>query len=204
MLVAITLSVNAFAKQSGSKYYVDGFYNSTLQATSLRQSYTGANYSCGPTSLLFIKNYHWRKQFNFKPQFAYDPTSALQELQRMYQDLPVGYNQVTTTTQLKNYVLDEWYGWTAVKADGNDSIATNLGYLKNKLKQDYPAIIALEPSYYGNPIPGYAHIVIIYEYDTNSQEITYFDPYYGGKHTIGVSNISSAIQGNLPYLRIAP
>jgi len=199
---AALLSNNVLAKQKGSLYYVDDFYSSTLKARSLRQSYTGANYSCGPTSLLFIKNYYWRKYFSSTPNFAYDPMSALRELQKMYRSLPVGYNQVTTTNDLKRFVSKTWRWRTSVKANGSNSISTNLNNLKNRLKQDYPAIVALEPNYSGNPIPGYAHIVIIYQYDESRKRLTYFDPYYGGRHTIHVNDISRAIQGNLPYLRI--
>jgi len=63
-------------------------------------------------------------------------------------------------------------------------------------------------NYIYNPVYGSAHIVIFYKYvGGNTNRLYYFDPYYGragGLNSMKVEDIPSAIQGNLPYLRVVP
>ncbi len=165
---------------------------------------TGANYSCGPTALLFVDNYFFMDMFGQPANYGTDLLLAVRQIGKVYKDLNRSYNTITNTTQLKNVVKNKWQWGTAVKASGNSSISTNLSSMVQRLKQDYPVILALESNYYNNPIPGYAHIVVFYKYDANAKKLYYFDPYYGGTHSVHYNEISSAIQGNLPYLRIAP
>lgn len=185
-------------------YYVSGFYESTLSANNVLQRNTNANYSCGPTSLLLVKNYYWRKTFNFPAHFTVDLMSAIREIQNIYSSMGKKFNSTTSTDELNSLVKNVWQWNIAVKASGNNSIETNFQTMVSRIKEDYPVILALKPNYSGNPIPGYAHIVVFYKYDGNTNTIYYFDPYYVGTHSIPYYDISSAIQGNLPYLRIAP
>lgn len=205
MLFGISSVVFGAVDPNNNKiYYVSGFYESTQSANNVLQQNTSANYSCGSTSLLLVKNYYWMKTFGFLDHFTVDLMSAIQEIQSIYSGMGKSYNSTTSTDELNSLVKNVWQWNTAVKASGNNSIATNFQTMVSRIKEDYPVILALKPNYSGNPIPGYAHIVVFYKYNGNTNTIYYFDPYYGGTHSIPYYDISSAIQGNLPYLRIAP
>jgi hypothetical protein len=199
----LLISGAAIADTSGSTFYVKDFYKISKSAISLRQNQTGANYSCGPTSLLFVKNYYWYKNFgsnSWEGRYTHDAINSIASIYEITLKKP--YNSTTTTDQLKR-AAKKWY-WESAKASGRNSISKNLNYMKGKFKKNQPVILALEPDYDKNPLPGYAHIVVFYKYNGNTNKLYYFDPYYGGSHTIKVSEISSAIQGNLPYLRVVP
>ncbi|MDD3646515.1 MAG: C39 family peptidase [Candidatus Gracilibacteria bacterium] len=199
-----TVAFGAVDPNNNNIYYVAGFYESTQSANNVLQKNTGANYSCGPTSLLLVKNYYWMKTFGFPAHFTTDLISAIMEIENVYNGMGKSYNTTTSTDELKSLVKNVWQWNTAVKASGNNSIATNFQTMVSRIKEDYPVILALKPYYSGNPIPGYAHIVVFYKYNGDTNSIYYFDPYYGGTHVIQYNDISNAIQGNLPYLRVAP
>jgi len=208
ILAIIGLVSYSHADEDSNSIYVKDFVYSTQLVSNLRQSVTGANYSCGPTSLLYVRNYYMVKNWGVSDPKLVDAQSSLREIQKIYNNIPkTSYNNVTTTGQLKNVVKKHWRWSTSKKASGGNSIQTNLGYMKSWLKKNQPLILALEPNYAGNPIPGYAHIVVFYKYDKTSNRLYYFDPYYGGSyHSVKATNesISKVVQGNLPYLRIAP
>ena len=207
LFVLTMFSTYSYSAVNGGTYYVDGFIESTQSAQNLLQVNTGASNSCGPTSLLLIKNYYWMEMFNSPAPYTQDLMSAIREIDDVYDGLGQSYNTTTEIDDLKPFVKNTWDWRTAVKANGNNSIATNLQSMINRIGQDYPVVLALEPDYPYNPVYGYAHIVVFYKYDSNAERLYYFDPYYGyasAFQSIHKNDLASAIQGNLPYLRIAP
>jgi hypothetical protein len=154
-----------------------------------------------------VENYFWSKTSSFIPfPPAQDYFYARYSLRKIYDGISgksFNTTQGTSTDELKQYAKNA--GWAvSVKASGSSSIATNLSSMINRIGQDYPVILGLEANYPDNPIGGFAHIVVFYKYDANTEELYYFDPYYGGEHSIHKSNLANAIQGNLPYLRAKP
>jgi hypothetical protein len=200
-------STCVFSATSGNIVYVDGFESSVDKASNLLQINTGINNSCGPTSALFVKNYFYIRQFKTSPSYVVDILSAIREVKVVYTQMGKAYNTTVLTDELKTLASVKW-GWaTAVKASGSNTISDNLLTMITRLKENYPVILSLKGSYPYNPVYPYAHIVIFYKYDGNTKRLYYFDPYYGRHNTFtsfSTDDIPNAVQGNLPYLRIAP
>lgn len=206
-LFAIIYSSNALSEE----YFVNGFESSIGQAYGLPQDQTGYNYSCGPTSISYIDNFWYYKNGGHFPNQFSAVSSSRRYIQELYKDgynsssIPLNRSSGLSTDELKEMIRDNRSDWVAVKANGSNSISFNLSLAKNWIDKDYPLIIALEGNFSGNPIYGFPHIVVVYGYDKDS--IYYFDPYYG---TLGntisskTASIANAVQGNFPYLRIAP
>ena len=89
-------------------FYVSGFYESTQSASNVLQQRTGANYSCGPTSLLLVKNYYWMKTFGFPANYTVDLISAIMEIENVYSGMGKNYNTTTSTDELKSFVKNVW------------------------------------------------------------------------------------------------
>ena len=169
----------------------------------LKQANTGLNYSCGPTSLMFVMNYHQLKNQGFPAWYANDLLSAVFYVRSVYDNMGISFNTITSTDNLSTYVKSSNEPlYSSSKADGNDDINYNLNLMKGWLADDYPVILAMEPNYSGNPVQGSAHIVIVYAYDGLNNYLYFYDPYYGNVGSVKFDDLASAFQGNLPYLRV--
>jgi len=160
-------------------------------------------------SLDLVLSYH--EIYNNDTPFytRYDPFNrhlASDRIPAYYTLMGQSFNTITSTDNLKYFVIDDINGFYAIKASGSKPTLTNLSYMKASLKEDYPVIIALQKGYQDNPVD-YDHIVVVFKYDDNQKLIYYFEPYYGQVGTINASSastIESAVLGNLPYLRVYP
>jgi hypothetical protein len=198
----LVFSSSAHSAVSGSTTYVYGFEDSVRYANMLQRN-TGLNYSCGPTALLYVANYHYYRKYNSTPWYARDIISARYRLRTMYRNMNIPYNSTngTSTYDLKS-LAKRWRWRTSAIANGNNSINTNLNNMVRRLRDKQPVILALYSQY--SPVPDYDHLVVFYKYDARRQRAYYFDPYYGRTHYIHKSRLGSAVQGNLPYFVAVP
>ncbi|MCF2827120.1 MULTISPECIES: C39 family peptidase [unclassified Pseudoalteromonas] len=206
IIIAIVAFI-LFSSQSEGRI-IDGYVHSVGLTNGLIQYETGYNYSCGPTSLAFIENFWYYKSGGHYPTKVSDPQLAKEVIEKLYSDgyngvsIPLNRSSGVSTDELKQMVIDNKSGWVAVKANGNNSLSHNLSLARQWIDNGYPLIVGLKASYPSNPVGNFGHIVVIYGYDYGN--LYYHDPYYGEYGKIRIDNLSSAIQGNLPYLRVAP
>lgn len=200
----LLISSSVFSASVGTVTYVNGFYGSAIKSTALFQSITGANNSCGPTSALLVSNYYYNKIFKTPYTYTTDLILARKQLATTYSKLGLTYNSTTSTSQLKSMAINKW-GWaTGVIAPAGD-INANFLAMVSRFSEDNPVIVALNADYSRNPLKGWKHIVVLYAYDSYTDSVYAFDPYYGQVFYIPKTELSSAIQGgSLSYLRIAP
>lgn len=208
-MVFITVS---FGWQDTYNYFVTNFYSSTARAKPvLIQNVTKYNNSCGPTSLLFINNW---VAGNIPPAFISNVESAKSGLNSLYSYIGQSNNTTTTLDQLKNIDKNKWSWNSVIRMSSTNTISQNVENLINSLSNDRPALIVLKPTFSGNPVIGYSHIVIVYAYhktpgsainNRGNDDIYFFDPYYGNVSNFKVSQIGIAVElTNFAYLQVAP
>jgi hypothetical protein len=218
-------SISIAAQYGDNIYYVDDFYTSAEGVkNTLSQVATGANNSCGLTSLLFINNYYSERKVGISAPFTSNVLEAQSALSRLYSYLGQSYNTTTHFDNIKNIPKYKWQWENTRRASSSNSLDTNIELALNNLKNDIPMLIALKGTYSGNPVYqsgyDYKHIVIFYAYQrkqdpnghivtdpNNSHEndlIYYYDPYFGGNGYFKRSEISQAVDlVNFAYLKPA-
>jgi hypothetical protein len=227
-LLALLFSSSVFAGSNSSDpaqqrtFFVTGFFaNSELVKNNLAQINTGKNYSCGPTSMLFVNN-HFSLQSESKPApFTSSISSSQDALKRLYEFIGQQDNTITHIDVLRKIPAQRW-GWTKVfRRSSTNSTEQNVKSLIEDLKSDIPAIISLKAGSTSNPVGNFEHIVIVYMYqmlpdsfgrpaadpnnDRKSDRIYFYDPYYGGNGYFTRGEISSHVNlVNFSYLRVAP
>ena len=175
--------VNGFAGNNQDLvYFIDGFYTSAEDVDqTISQNNTGANNSCGPTSVMFIDNFYFYEN-GMCPLYTTTTSLAIDELEDIYTYLGLSYNTYTSLDELKNLAKYE-YGYDDTKrANSSNSTDTNVDNMIERLKDDNPVLIVLDSNYSNNPVYGYNHIVIIYAYQRRPDD-------YG--HTAGDKLYSS-------------
>jgi len=183
-------------------YFASGFLDTV--DVDMTQAYdTRLNYSCGPTSLLYVANYHYSR-LGIKPWFTRDLMSTRYLLRQIYINMNIPYNSSNgvSTGDLKSLAKNKW-GWrTAAVANGNNSYSKNFSSMLDRLKNNQPVIVALWSAH--SPVRGFNHLVVVYKYDAKYDRVYYFDPYYGGIHTKSKRAFGQAVQGELPYFVADP
>jgi hypothetical protein len=232
LMVALMLGLvsGSFARTvdnySYTRYYASNFDYSVYKvrdnlAQIKTKEITGNNfsYTCGPTSLLFVRNYFHYRRYGEMENFLQNTYDASSALQRLYSYLGKSYNTTTSLTNLKSISKYKW-NWKnviRVSAGSNVTIEDNINGIINNLKNNIPVIIALNKNYDANPKNSYSknpvgkfnHIVVVYGYvefkNGNESALFYFDPYYGGYHYMYESDSYSASMGHkFAYLKVAP
>lgn len=226
LLAGSIFSTIAYAAQNGENlYYVDNFYSSAENVKNqISQVATGANNSCGLTSLLFVNNYFSEKNAGISAPFVSNSSEAIKALSRLYNYIGQSYNTITHFDNIKTIPKNRWLWQNTKRASSNNSLETNIELALNNLKNDIPMLITLKGTYKGNPVYksgyDYKHIVILYAYQrmpdsngysatnpNNSHEndrIYYYDPYFGGNGYFKRSEISEAVDlVNFAYLKLA-
>jgi hypothetical protein len=191
--------------------------NNTKEVTNFKYSY-----ACGPTSLLFVRNYYHFLKYYEHETFLLDVGDSTDAIKRLYNYINVPYtsnlSSVTSLSDLKNIAENRWNWNNAAKSGTNYSY--NLTRIKEHLKSNRPLIIALSPNTTNdinhrarhslNPVGNNGHIVIVFAYidykDTNKDDIIfYYDPYFGEKHYIYESEFRRASMGStMAYLIVSP
>ncbi|MDD5213504.1 MAG: hypothetical protein PHG82_03695 [Candidatus Gracilibacteria bacterium] len=202
----------SFGGQDTYNYFVTNFNSSTTRAKPvLIQNITKYNNSCGPTSLLFINNW---VAGGIPPAFINDVQSAKSGLNSLYSYIGQSYNTTTTLDQLKDIAKNKWSWNWVIRMPSTNTVSQNVENLINSLNNDKPALIVLKPTFSGNPVGNYSHIVVVYAYhkypgsainNRGNDDIYFFDPYYGEIHNFKVSQIGIAVElTNFAYLQVAP
>ena len=189
--------------------------NNTKEVTNFKYSY-----ACGPTSLLFVRNYYHFLKYYEPESFLLDIEDSVNAIKRLYKYINVPYtsnsSSITSLSDLKNIAKNRWKWKYAAKSGTNYSY--NLKKIKEHLKNNRPLIIALNPKKSSNPrarhslnpVGNNGHIVIVFayiDYKKNNKEdiLFYYDPYFGEKHYIYESEFRKASMGStMAYLIVAP
>ena len=209
------------ATQGVTLSYVSGFHQTFNEVKDrMIQDNTKQNYSCGPTSLLFINNHYASQNSGICPAYTESVESVKDALGRLYAYIGQSDNTITSLDNLKNITRNRW-GWdNVVRVSANNTIKQNADNLINYLKNDKLALVVLNPDFKYNKT-GEEHIVIVYAYqkqkDSNgvsassndnnreNDRIYFYDPYYGGNGYFKRSEISSATNiSGFAYLVVAP
>lgn len=206
-----TTSLFSFGANNGiGGYWVHNLIPNVqaVQGT-LMQSVTGANYSCGPTSLLFVSNHYRRidtgqNSPNMSTVAASKSTlvDMYSFLNAKYGDMPYNTRKGTEFFHLR-YLARDKLGWTNTSrmfGDGTVTPEQNMDNLINFLNQNIPALGVLKGGSAGNPAGSYNHIVVLWGYTRNKDElgravfdpnnnrkndtIHWYDPYYGKMGTV--------------------
>ena len=205
VLAVSSVSVFSAVTADGKRFYVDNIIpNFQAVQDNLLQWKTGYNYSCGPTSLLFIDNHYVRKSTGNSPPHLRSLDEAKKAIGRIYTNIGISLNSSkgTELTQLRTIARDYWGYANTRRMDASAKPETNLDNLITTLRSDYPALATLNPAYKGYPLPGskIPHIVIIFAYNKQTDEfgrawnhpqntrkmdlIEYYEPYYGYMRTV--------------------
>lgn len=210
--ILATISLFSFAANNGiGGYWVNNIVPNVqaVQGT-LMQSMTGANYSCGPTSLLFVSN-HYRRIDTGQNSPNMSTVSASQNtLVGIYSYLGISYNNYNGTTldNMKS-VAKYKFGWTnVVRMSASNNVTQNMDNLISYMDQNVPVLAVLRGGYAGNPVKPYDHIVVIFAYNRRTDEygraplasnntrnldtIDWYEPYYGGQGTVLRKNVTSS------------
>lgn len=189
--------------------------NNTKEVTNFKYSY-----ACGPTSLLFVRNYYYFMKYYESETFLLDIGDSVDALKRLYKYINVPYTSTseseTSLSDLKNIAGNRWNWSTAAKSATDYS--RNIKKIKEHLQYNRPIIIALSPNasdnprakHSLNPVGNNGHIVIVFAYidyeDSNKEDILfYYDPYFGEKHYIYESEFRKASMGStMAYLIVSP
>lgn len=204
VLAGVSLIAQA-ANNGVGGYWVDNIVpNAQAVQNTLMQSVTGANYSCGPTSLLFVSNHYQRIANGTNSPNMSTVTASRQTLTDMYKFIGVPYNSSAGTSldQIKSIAKNK-FGWTNVfRMDGTGatSVAQNMENLIGYLNRNIPALAVIRAGSAGNPVGNFNHIVILYAYNRRTDErgrapldpantrnldtIDWYEPYYGGQGTV--------------------
>lgn len=204
ILAGFSLVANA-ANNGAGGYWVNNIVpNAWAVQNTLMQSVTGANYSCGPTSLLFVSNHYRRLDTGSNSPNMNTVSASQNTLRDMYTYIGVSYNSSSGTSldQIKAIARGK-FGWANVaRMDGTGSttVAQNMDKLINYLDRDIPALGVIRAGSAGNPVGNFNHIVILYAYNRRTDEygraplasnntrnldtIDWYEPYYGGQGTV--------------------
>ena len=204
ILAGVSLIAQA-ANNSIGGYWVDNIIpNSWAVQNTLMQSLTGANYSCGPTSLLFVSNHYKRLDTGQNSPNMSTVAASRQTLADMYTYIGVPYNS-SAGTSLDNmkYIARYKFGWTNVArmyGDGSVSVAQNMDKLIGYFDRNIPALGVIRAGSAGNPVGNFNHIVVLYAYNKRTDEqgrapldpanthnldtIDWYEPYYGRQSTV--------------------
>lgn len=213
------LSFSTVAANNGvGGYWVNNIIpNMQGVQTTLMQSATGLNYSCGPTSLLFVSNHHRRVLGGGNsPNMSTIPASKA-TIADIYTFIGVPNNSSNGTKleQMRDVARNK-FGWTQVArmdGTGGTSVTQNMDNLINYLNQDIPAMGVLKAGYPDNPVGNFDHIVVLWGYTRNKDEfgravfdpgntrkndtIHWYDPYYGRMGTVRRGDWSTSF--NMSY-----
>lgn len=204
VLAGVSLIAQAANNGIGG-YWVDNIIpNSWAVQDTLKQQATGANYSCGPTSLLFVSNHYKRIDTGQNSPNMSTVAASKQTLADMYKFIGVPYNSSAGTSldNMKNIARNK-FGWTNVaRMDGTGatSVAQNMDKLMNYFNQNIPALGVIRAGSVGNPVGNFNHIVVLYAYNKRADEqgrapldpanthnldtIDWYEPFYGGQGTV--------------------
>lgn len=169
------ISCSAFAGLSadGRSFVVTNFFeNATLVKPNLTQSVTGYNQGCGPTSLLFASNYYgWRSTGTQISANMASITASKDTISGLYSYLGKTQNSITSLENLRDIARTKW-GWTnVVRMAAANGVDSNVNTLMTALNADQLAVIPIAANYSGNPLPGYDHIVVIFGYSRETDEL---------------------------------
>lgn len=193
-------------------YWVNNIVpNSWAVQNTLMQSVTGANYSCGPTSLLFVSNHYRQLDTAQNSPNMSNIAASRQTLTDMYKYIGIPYNS-SAGTSLDNIkaIARGKFGWTNVArmyGDGSVSVAQNMDKLIDYFDRNIPALGVIRANSAGNPVGGFNHIVVLYAYNKRTDEkgrppldpvntrnldtIDWYEPYYGRQGTVLRKDVSN-------------
>lgn len=210
-VMAMVSSLSQGATNGIGGYWVDNIVpNMQAVQGTLMQSVTGANYSCGPTSLLFVSNHYRRLATGQNSPNMNTVQASITTLGNAYSYIGRQYNTTTDLTDLR-LIARGLYGWTNVtrmSGTGSSTVAQNMDSLMSYLGNNVPALGVLRAGYSGNPVGNFDHIVVIYAYNKRTDEfgraplasnntrnldtIDWFDPYYGRQGTVLRRDVTSS------------
>lgn len=210
--IMATTSLLSFSANNGvGGYWVSNMVpNAQAVQSTLMQRATGANYSCGPTALLFVSNHYRRLDTGQNSPNMSTVTASKNTLAGIYSYLGISYNNPNGTSldHIKS-VAKYKFGWTNVaRMSASSTVIQNMDSLIGYMNQNVPVLAVLRASYAGNPAKPYDHIVIIYAYNRRKDEfgraplhpsntrnldtIDWYEPYDGKQGTVLRKEVTSS------------
>lgn len=210
--VFATTSLFSFAANNGvGGYWVHNIVpNAQAVQNTLMQNVTRANYSCGPTSLLFVSNHFRRLDTGQNSPNMSTVDASKRTLTDLYSYLGVPYNTSAGTSldQIKSIARNKFAWRNVARMSASNTVAQNMDNLVGYMNQNIPVLAVLRGGYAGNPAKPYDHIVIIFAYnrrtdeygrtplDTNNTRnldtIDWYEPYYGRQGTVLRREVTSS------------
>ncbi len=210
--IMATTSLFSFGANNGiGGYWVNNIVpNAQAVQGTLMQRVTGANYSCGPTALLFVSNHYRRIDTGQNSPNMSTVAASQNTLAGIYSYLRMAYNNQNGTSldDMKSVAVGK-FGWTNVaRKSANNTVTQNMDSLINYLNQNVPVLAVLRGGYAGNPVKPYDHIVVITAYNRRTDEygraplatnntrnldtIDWYEPYYGRQGTVLRKEVTSS------------